>query len=149
MTVAKTVDKFFADFLKICTLLNLSHGGGRFKEFSSFIKIGDIIIMKIIVDFEKDGPLSQVIAHVFGTVSNAEKAGSMEEADIVITDSEDKLLMQLQRTEHKVIQFCHGQHYPMLQLVEDYPHRLRVVDVRKNSNMLEPLLQAISELDEK
>jgi hypothetical protein len=103
--------------------------------------------IKMLVDFENDGPLPRAIAQVLGTVSNAEKAASMEEADVVITDSEDKLLAHLQRTDHKVIQFCHSNHHPMSHLIEDYPKRLRVVDIRKNANMLVPLLEAISELD--
>ena len=103
--------------------------------------------MKIIVDFEHDSPLPRAIAQVLGTVSNTKKAASMEEADVVITDSEDKLLTHLQRTEHKVIQLCHSHHHPMSHLIEDYPKRLRVVDIRKDPNILVPLLKAISELD--
>lgn len=83
---------------------------------------------------------------MLGTVTTAEKSASVEESDIVITDSEDKLLNHLQRTEKKVVQFCYGDHHPMSHLVEDYPDRLRVVDIRKSPNMLVPVLTAISEL---
>jgi len=105
--------------------------------------------MKILVDFENDSPLPRAIAQVLGAVRNAEMAASLEEADVVITDSEDKLLVHLQQTEHKVVQFCHSHHHPMSHLIEDYPNRLRVVDIRKNPSMLVPLLEAISDLDKK
>lgn len=103
--------------------------------------------MKIVVDFETNGPLPKAIAQVLGTLINTENTPSSVEADVVITDSEDKLLAHLQQTEHKVVQFCHSHHHPMNHLVEDYPDRLRVVDVRKSPDLLMPLVKALSELN--
>ena len=105
--------------------------------------------MKTFLDFESNGPISKSMAIVFGIAGNAEKAASATEADVVITDSVDKLLKHLQQTNHKVVQFCHSQHHPMSHLIEDYPNRLRVVDVRKSKDLLAPLIKAISELADK
>jgi hypothetical protein len=105
--------------------------------------------MKILIDFEHDGPLSRAIAQVLGIVSNTEETASMEEADVVITDSEDKLLTHLQQTEHKVVQFCHSHHHPMSHLIEDYPGRLRVINAQQCPNTLATVLEAISELTKK
>lgn len=102
--------------------------------------------MKILVDFETKGPLERALAQVLGIVNTADAAVSLEEADIIITDSEDILLKHLQQSEKKVIQYCYGNGYPMTHLVEDYPKRLRVVDVRRSSNLLLPLMDAITEI---
>lgn len=100
--------------------------------------------MKKFVDFESRGPLGRVVNAVIGP----ETADSAEEADIVLVDSEDKVLHYLQQTQKKVVQICIPDCHPMIHLLEDYPSRLRVADVRKRASMLVPILTAISELTE-
>ena len=101
--------------------------------------------MKKFVDFEKSGPLSKVIDQVIGI----ESAVSPEEADLIITDSESKALGYLQKTEKKVVQICFEHRQPMTHIIEDYPDRLRVADIRTTVSVLAPIIVAIGELVDK
>lgn len=100
--------------------------------------------MKKFVDFERSGSLSKAIDQVIGI----ESADTAEKADLIITESENKVLKYLQTTEKKVVQlYYQDSNHPMTHLIEDYPQRLRVVDVRSQRGaMLIPLLTAISEI---
>ena len=53
--------------------------------------------MKKFVDFETKGPLGKVIDQVIGIESD----NSSEEAGLILTDSEDKVLRYLQKTEKR------------------------------------------------
>lgn len=101
--------------------------------------------MKVLVDFENDGPLSKSIALIF----KADSTTAVNEADLVLTDSVDKVLRYLQQTEKRVVQICHSHKYPMTHLIEDYPNRFRVADIRRVESVLTPVLTAISEIVKK
>ena len=98
--------------------------------------------MKKFVDFETNGPLGKVIDQVIGIESD----NSSEEAGLILTDSEDKVLRYLQKTEKRVVQICHSGKFPMSHLIEDYPERLRVVDIRSGNNLLVSIIRAITEI---
>ena len=98
--------------------------------------------MKKFVDFAQNGALAKSLDQVIGI----ESAPSAKEADIILTDSVNKVLNHLQQTDKKVIQICHSHLYPMTHLIEDYPKRFRVVDIRRSASILQPITSALESL---
>jgi hypothetical protein len=94
--------------------------------------------MKKFIDFESKGPVAKALDVIIGIPS----ADCPEDADLILTDSVDKTLEYLQRTEKKVVQVC-IQGPALSHLVEDYPNRFRTVNLvdavldTKRNNLLE------------
>jgi hypothetical protein len=97
--------------------------------------------MKIAFDFENRNCVSKALEMVL-----ASNVSSIGEADVVITESVNKVLYYMQNTDKKVVQFAFSHHHPMVHLLEDYPHRLRVVLAEMVSNTLKATVEAIQEL---
>lgn len=98
--------------------------------------------MKKFIDFESKGPLGKVLDFVLG-IQSAER---VEDADLIISDSVEKTLGHLQRTDKKVVQVCTDKDRTLGHLVEDYPNRFRVVVLGERQGNLVEIAQAISEI---
>lgn len=97
--------------------------------------------MKLAFDFENHDLVAKTLKQILR--GNESTIG---EAQVVLTESVGKVLHYMQNTDSKVLQISFGQYHPMTHLIEDYPQRLRVVELEKVPNSLAVILKSIQEL---